>query len=134
MPLPGKCRQGGKGSQKGIPDLGLKGCGLAMARITWKVDGAADISAEVEDGVTLKDAALDNDVPYVIGECGGCLSCATCHVSVDSAWTDALGSPDFMEDDMLDFTEVERGPNSRLSCQIVVSDKLDGLVLHPPKP
>ena len=104
-----------------------------MARITWKVDGAADISAEVRTGTTLKDAALDNDVPYVIGECGGCLSCATCHVAVDESWMDACGSVSVMEDDMLDFTEVERSPNSRLSCQIVVRDALDGLVLHEPK-
>lgn len=103
-----------------------------MARITWKVDGAADISAEVESGMTLKDAALDNDVPYVIGACGGCLSCATCHVTVDDAWIEACGSPDYDEDDMLDFTEVERGQNSRLSCQIIVTDNLDGLVLHEP--
>ena len=105
-----------------------------MARITWKVDAAEDISAEVKNGTTLKDAALDNDVPYVIGECGGSLSCATCHVTVDESWIETCGSPSTLEDDMLDFTEVDRGPNSRLSCQIIVTDELDGLIMHPPKP
>ncbi len=104
-----------------------------MARITWKMDGGADISADVENGTTLKDAALDNNVPYVIGECGGSLSCATCHVVVDDSWMETCGEPRMLEDDMLDFTDVERGPNSRLSCQIIVSDKLDGIILHQPK-
>jgi 2Fe-2S ferredoxin len=69
----------------------------------------------------------------VIGECGGCLSCATCHVYVDAAWYEKAGHPDDMERDMLEITAAERKPNSRLSCQIKATDALDGIVLHVPE-
>jgi 2Fe-2S ferredoxin len=69
----------------------------------------------------------------VIGECGGCLSCATCHVYVDEAWYDKAGKLDDMERDMLEITSAERRPLSRLSCQIQATDALDGIVLHVPE-
>ena len=104
-----------------------------MPKVTWKRDSGDDIVADVAVGETLMIAALDADVPNIIGECGGCVACATCHVFVDEAWADKLALSDPTEETMLDFTEIEKQPNSRLSCQIVMTDELDGLVLHVPE-
>lgn len=90
------------------------------------------ISADITAGHNLMEAAVANNVPDVIGECGGCLSCATCHVYVDGAWVAKTGKPGDMEDEMLEITTSERRGNSRLSCRILASDDLDGLVLHVP--
>jgi 2Fe-2S ferredoxin len=102
-------------------------------RVTWKLGSGGEISAEVAAGATLKDAGLDNNVPGIIGECGGTMSCATCHVYVDEAWSEAVGGPGEYEDAILDITEAPRGPHSRLSCQIEARDDLDGLVLFVPQ-
>lgn len=103
-------------------------------KVTWKLADGGEITAEVKDGLSMMEAAVANNVPHVIGECGGSLSCATCHVYVDPAWTDRVGQPDRFEDGMLDATEAERRDCSRLSCQIKASAALDGLVLHVPEP
>ncbi|MXZ81816.1 MAG: 2Fe-2S iron-sulfur cluster binding domain-containing protein [Gammaproteobacteria bacterium] len=105
-----------------------------MVKITWKIAGKDDITADIPIGNTLMEAAVDNNVPFIEGECGGCLSCATCHVFVDPDWYGTTGAPGDFEEDMLDMTEVERSPTSRLSCQITASTELDGLVLHVPIP
>lgn len=104
-----------------------------MPTVTWKMADGTEITAEVAVGETLMNAALDNDVPYVLGECGGCLACATCHVVVDEAWRDRTGQRDDTEESMLEFTEVDSSEGSRLSCQITMSEDLDGLVLHVPE-
>lgn len=101
-------------------------------KVTWNVEGGDTIVAEVDAGSTLKDAALANDVPYVLGECGGALSCATCHVVVASEWAAAAGEASDFEEAMLDMTEAERREGSRLSCQISMNADLDGLVLTVP--
>ncbi|MDK3018971.1 2Fe-2S iron-sulfur cluster-binding protein [Pseudodonghicola flavimaris] len=101
--------------------------------VTWKLPGGAEIVAEVADGLNLMEAAVANNVPGVIGECGGCLSCATCHVFVTEDWLDRVGGPGEMEDVMLDMVAGERRPNSRLSCQITAAVALDGLVLEVPE-
>lgn len=101
-------------------------------RVTWKCADGTSISAEVAAGVSLMEAAIANNVPRITGDCGGNLACATCHVFVDPDWAEKIGSPDSMEDGMLDMTEVERTPHSRLSCQIIASEDLDGLVLQIP--
>jgi len=103
-------------------------------KVTWKLADGREIIAEVKDGLNLMEAAVANNVPHVIGECGGSLSCATCHVYVDDAWTDRVGQPERFEDGMLDVTEAERRDTSRLSCQIKASPALDGLILHVPEP
>ncbi|GAA6164490.1 2Fe-2S iron-sulfur cluster-binding protein [Pelagimonas sp. KU-00592-HH] len=103
-------------------------------KATWKLADGTEISAEIANGTNMMQAALDNNIPGVIGECGGCLSCATCHVYVDGAWLDKTGSADDFEDAMLDVAEAERTDASRLSCQIEASDALDGLVLIVPQP
>jgi len=94
-----------------------------MPKVTWILPNGSEVVAEVENGTTMMEAALDNDIPEIIGECGGCLSCATCHVFVD---------PDWLEEAMLDVTDVAKQSQSRLSCQITMSDELDGLVLKVP--
>ncbi len=105
-----------------------------MANITWKMQDGSEITADVKDGLNLMEAAIANDVPHIEGECGGCLSCATCHVFVDPAWYEKTGEIDDMEDTMLEMTDVEREDNSRLSCQLIASAALDGIVLHVPDP
>ncbi len=103
-------------------------------KVTWKLADGREITAEVRDGLNMMEAAVANNVPRVIGECGGSLSCATCHVYVDDTWADKVGQPDRFEDGMLDVAEAERKPTSRLSCQIKAGPALDGLVLHVPEP
>lgn len=104
-----------------------------MPKVTWKLANGENIVADVKVGTTLMEAALDNDVPEIIGECGGCLSCATCHVFVEPEWQEKVGKTDDMEDAMLDVTDVPKQASSRLSCQITMTDELDGLVLTVPQ-
>lgn len=89
-----------------------------------------DLDAEV--GSTVMENAVKNSVPGIEAECGGACACATCHVYVDEAWTEKVGKPDVMEEDMLDFA-FEPKPESRLSCQIKMTDELDGLVVRVPE-
>ena len=87
---------------------------------------------EAENGSTVMENAIANSVPGIEAECGGACACATCHVYVDDQFADAVGSPEAMEEDMLDFAHDVR-PNSRLSCQIRVRDELEGLVVNVPE-
>ncbi|MFV2032316.1 MAG: 2Fe-2S iron-sulfur cluster-binding protein, partial [Gammaproteobacteria bacterium] len=84
-----------------------------MANITWKTEDGNEITADVEDGLNLMEAATANNVPHIEGECGGCLSCATCHVFVNEEWLAKTGEVDEIEDTMLEMTDVERRVNSR---------------------
>ena len=99
---------------------------------TWHLPNGQTLTAEVKPGLSLMEAAVANNVPNVIGECGGSLSCATCHVVVDPAWAERAGQPSAFEDDMLDVTDADRQPTSRLSCQIKMTEALDGIILHVP--
>jgi 2Fe-2S ferredoxin len=103
-----------------------------MPKVTWRLADGREIVAEVPSGQTLMEAAVANNVPNIVGECGGCLSCATCHVYVDEAWTAKTGAAGEIEDGMLEATPAPRRPQSRLSCQITASPELDGLVLDVP--
>ena len=76
--------------------------------------------------------AIGHDVKGIDAECGGCLSCATCHVYVDGAWFEKLPAPDADEADMLGFVAAEQKPTSRLSCQLVLTGALDGIVVQIP--
>jgi 2Fe-2S ferredoxin len=89
-----------------------------------------DIAAT--EGSTVMENAVRNSVPGIDAECGGACACATCHVYVDDAWSEKVGQPSPMEEDMLDFA-VEVRPTSRLSCQIKVTAALEGLVVHVPE-
>jgi 2Fe-2S ferredoxin len=103
-----------------------------MARITFiQPDGTENV-VEAELGMTVMEAAVKNSVHGIAAECGGACACATCHVYVDEAWREATGQPEQMEEDMLDFAFDVR-PSSRLSCQIKVTDALDGLVVRIPE-
>lgn len=101
-------------------------------KATWILPDGKTITAEVREGQNLMEAAVANNVPRVVGECGGSLSCATCHVIVAEAWADKTGTPGEFEDAMLDVAETERQATSRLSCQITMSPALDGIMLIVP--
>ena len=102
-----------------------------MAKIHFVDHSGETRTIEVENGATVMEAAIRNAIPGIEAECGGACACATCHVYVDDAWREATGAPEQMEEDMLDFAFDVR-PSSRLSCQIKVSDALDGLVVRIP--
>jgi ferredoxin, 2Fe-2S len=102
--------------------------------VTWILPDGSKVVADVPAGQSLMEAAVANNVPRVIGECGGSLSCATCHVYVAPEWMQATGQPEAFEDAMLDVAEAERRDQSRLSCQIKMRPDLNGLVLIVPEP
>ncbi|NVO24948.1 2Fe-2S iron-sulfur cluster binding domain-containing protein [Donghicola sp. C2-DW-16] len=104
-----------------------------MVAITFiQPDGASQtVTATVGDSVM--QTALNNNIDGIFAECGGAMMCATCHCYVDDAWTDATGERVDGEEDMLDCAEAEMRPTSRLTCQIKVTDALDGLVVHLPE-
>jgi len=100
-----------------------------MPKVTYiQPDGQARI-VEAPIGTTVMEAAVDNDVAGIVAECGGACSCATCHVYVDPAWIDRLPPRDGQEEGMLDCV-LDRRANSRLSCQIVLKNEFDGLVVR----
>ena len=103
-----------------------------MTKLTYIGPDGTRFDVEAEDGSTVMENAIRNAVPGIEAECGGACACATCHVYVDEAWTDEVGEPEAMEEDMLDFAYDVR-PNSRLSCQIKVRPELDGLVVTVPE-
>ena len=103
-------------------------------KATWIQSDGTSITLDVPPGTTLMAAATAEGVPLIIGECGGSMSCSTCHVVVDPDWTARAGAPSGFEDQMLDITEADRQPTSRLSCQITMRADLDGIVLHVPTP
>ena len=103
-----------------------------MAKITYIDFGGTARTIEVKNGLSVMEGAVKNNVPGIDADCGGACACATCHVYVDEAWRDKVGGPSAMEESMLDFAEnVE--PSSRLSCQIKVTDALDGLTVRTPE-
>jgi 2Fe-2S ferredoxin len=102
-----------------------------MAKITYIGADGTRYEIEAENGSTVMENAIRNGVPGIEAECGGACACATCHVYVAEEWREKTGGPSPMEEDMLDFA-FELKPNSRLSCQITVSDELDGLVVTVP--
>lgn len=101
-------------------------------KATWTLPGGRVITADVPAGQSLMEAAVAHDVAGVIGECGGNMSCATCHVVVDDAWVALTGQPDRFEDSMLDVAEADRESHSRLSCQIRMRADLDGISVRVP--
>jgi ferredoxin, 2Fe-2S len=103
-----------------------------MTKITYIAPDGTQFDVEAENGSTVMENAIRNGVPGIEAECGGACACATCHVYVDDTWSEAVGRPEAMEEDMLDFAYDVR-PTSRLSCQIRVRDELDGLVVRVPE-
>ena len=103
-----------------------------MARITFIQKDGTERVVQAEPGMTVMEVAVKNSVPGIDAECGGACACATCHVYVEDAWREKTGQPEQMEEDMLDFA-FDMRPTSRLSCQIKVTDDLDGLVVPHPR-
>ncbi|MGL4728742.1 MAG: 2Fe-2S iron-sulfur cluster-binding protein [Bosea sp. (in: a-proteobacteria)] len=102
-----------------------------MPKITFIDHDGTARSVEAEIGSTVMEAAIRNSIPGIEAECGGACACATCHVYVGDDWTEAVGKPAPMEEDMLDFAFDVRA-TSRLSCQIRVTAELDGLKVNTP--
>ena len=103
-----------------------------MAKITYIQPDGAQETVDAEPGMTVMETAKRHLIEGIEAECGGACSCATCHVYIAEAWREKVGGPSEMEEDMLDFAFDVR-PSSRLSCQIKVTEALDGLVVHVPE-
>lgn len=102
-----------------------------MVKIIYIDSDDTSRTVEAEVGATVMETAIKNGIPGIEAECGGACACATCHVYIDERWQAKTGQASPMEEDMLDFGFDVR-PSSRLSCQIKVSDDLDGLVVRTP--
>ena len=102
-----------------------------MAKITYVTHNNEIQTVEVQNGLTVMEGAVQNDITGIDADCGGGMACATCHVYVKEDWLDKLPKKEDGEEDMLDMA-FEPKQNSRLSCQLVVSDDLDGLIVNIP--
>jgi ferredoxin, 2Fe-2S len=103
-----------------------------MPKITFMGFNGGAHTVEVPEGTTLMRAATDNGVPGIDGDCGGNCACATCHVYIDAEWVERVGGRTAAEEEMLNLVAELRG-NSRLACQIDVTDELNGLVVGLPE-
>jgi 2Fe-2S ferredoxin len=104
-----------------------------MAKITYIEFNGTPHEVEVASGLTVMEGARDNGIPGIEADCGGACACSTCHVYVDPAWIDRLPPKEAMEEDMLDFAYEPDPERSRLTCQLRVTDELDGLVVRMPE-
>ena len=103
--------------------------GSYMPKINYITADGERHEIQVDQGYTVMEGAVNNDIDGIPAECGGACACATCHAYVDQEWLPKLSAMDDMEDSMLD-AAYERRDNSRLTCQIEVTDELDGLIVH----
>jgi 2Fe-2S ferredoxin len=103
-----------------------------MAKITYIEHSGKKHEVEVANGLSVMEGARDNNIPGIEADCGGACACSTCHVYVDAAWAEKIPAKDAMEEDMLDFAW-EPSDLSRLTCQVKVTDELDGLVVQLPE-
>lgn len=100
-----------------------------MPKIIYITPDGERHDVDVQTGYTVMEGAINNDITGIVAECGGACACATCHSYIDTAWLDKMPPIDDMEDSMLD-AAYERKANSRLTCQIEVTEALDGLIIH----
>ena len=103
-----------------------------MPKITYIEHGGKSHTIEVANGLSVMEGAVQNDIPGIDADCGGSMACATCHVYVKEEWFNKLPKKEDGEEDMLDMA-FEPKKNSRLSCQLMISDQLDGLVVNLPE-
>ena len=103
-----------------------------MAKIKYIEHNGNEHTVDVQNGLTVMEGAVQNDIPGIDADCGGGMACATCHVYVKEDWFNKIPKKEDGEEDMLD-QAYEPKKNSRLSCQIIVSDDLDGLVVDMPE-
>ena len=105
-----------------------------MPKVTYVgADGGTTTTLDVQDGTSVMKAAVLNGVDGIVGECGGNLMCATCHVYVAPEWTGRLSERDEVEEEMLEEASAPVREESRLSCQVLAKQDLDGLVVHLPE-
>ena len=102
-----------------------------MAKITYIEHSNKKHVVEVHDNMTVMEGAVQNNIPGIDADCGGSMACATCHVYIDEKWFNKLQKKDESEEDMLDMA-YEPNKFSRLSCQLLVSEELDGLIVRMP--
>ena len=102
-----------------------------MTKITYIEHNGTSHTVDVSNGLTVMEGAVQNDIPGIDADCGGSMACATCHVYVKDDWFNKIPKKEDGEEDMLDMA-FEPKKNSRLSCQLVVSDELDGLIVNIP--
>jgi len=100
-----------------------------MPKITFVTPDGERHKVDVDNGYSVMEAAINNNIDGIVAECGGACACATCHGYIDEAWTEKMPEMDDMEDSMLD-AAYERRDNSRLTCQLEVNEEWDGLVVH----
>jgi 2Fe-2S ferredoxin len=105
---------------------------MAMPKITYIEFGGKEHVVEVAVGLSVMEGAVKNGIPGIDADCGGACACSTCHVYVDPAWGGKLPAREAMEEDMLDFA-YQPNEQSRLTCQIKVTDALDGLIVRIPE-
>ena len=103
-----------------------------MPKIIYKDKDGNSKTIDVENGLSVMEGAIQNDIPGIDADCGGAMACATCHVYVEENWFNKLLKAEDAEVDMIDMA-YEPKKNSRLSCQIIVSDELDGLEVTTPE-
>lgn len=103
-----------------------------MVSITYRSQSGDTHTVDVAYGRTLMEGAKANDIPGILADCGGAGACATCHVYIDERWADKTGIPNEDEIDMLDCV-IDRQPNSRLSCQVMINFEQDGMIVTTPK-
>ena len=104
---------------------------IPMPKITYITQDNQNHTIEVQNGLSVMEGAVQNDIPGIDADCGGGMACATCHVYVNDEWFDKIPTKEDGEEDMLDMA-FEPKKNSRLSCQIIVSDEIDGLTVNIP--
>jgi ferredoxin, 2Fe-2S len=103
-----------------------------MTKITYVEFNGTEHTVNVTPGLSVMEGAVNNNVPGIDAECGGACACATCHVYLDPTWIDKTGERNTMEESMLEFANNVK-PNSRLACQMRVTEELDGLVVRMPE-
>ena len=103
-----------------------------MPKITYIEHGGKSHTIEVSNGLSVMEGAVQNNIPGIDADCGGSMACATCHVYVKEEWFNKLPKKEDGEEDMLDMA-FEPKKNSRLSCQLMVTDQLEGLVVNLPE-
>ena len=102
-----------------------------MSKVTYIESNGKSHTIDVQNGLTVMEGAIQNNIPGIDADCGGSMACATCHVYVKEEWFNKIPKKEDGEEDMLDMA-FEPKKNSRLSCQIIVSDELDGLTVNIP--
>ena len=103
-----------------------------MTKITYFDKKGNSKTIDVENGLTVMEGAIQNNIPGIDADCGGSMACATCHVYVEEKWLNKIPKAEEAEVDMIDMA-IEPKKNSRLSCQIIISDELDGLTVTTPE-